>query len=255
MALDFRNSQKVNDLTLAIADHYMGGNLLNEGVSLKVDLIKIKDEAKATVKLLVDLPTSRREILADIIDEFTKNDRDAINNLEGKLAKAMGDGVKGPKLQKVLGTLGKQDQEVLATLEDIRQDFDKLISGDTKKISTFVRNMASKLNNLSDSEIKKLYKLENKIADILLEGSEWYDRNYDGNTDEGSGDDSEDVQIDRLAKQLVKQMLELNDVSGLDFYYGKPLSDEVNDKYDRMFSNKKFAIDMKNLVVKHMTAA
>jgi predicted site-specific integrase-resolvase len=134
------------------------GKVLSEGtIRAKIDdILNTKDRR-------FHMPTSRREIIKEIVAEFENMGKDSIEKLMTKISEKSND----PKVIKVRDDLAHLKPEVVEAMDKLQARFGEVLGNDEESVEDFVKEMLAELANFSDAEIKQVVELENRMAIAL----------------------------------------------------------------------------------------
>jgi uncharacterized protein YnzC (UPF0291/DUF896 family) len=145
-----------------LAQQYYEKVAKTANIQTKLDAIK---QALAEDKTI---STSRREIVADILAEYSKFSYNELQSLKVKMSELLGNAEFSGKLREVLTKVENLGEEVFKETEALRKDFFVYINSD-KSIArvNFIAKLKSFIANLTDEELKTLYEVENSLADLV----------------------------------------------------------------------------------------
>jgi uncharacterized protein YnzC (UPF0291/DUF896 family) len=131
-------------------------------IQSKIDAIKQALTEDATIS------GTRREIVADILAEYSKFNYQELQGLKVKMTELLTNPEFATKMQATLAKVEGLGPDVFKETEALRQDFFNYINSD-KSIArvNFIAKLKSFIANLTDAELKTLYEVENSLADLV----------------------------------------------------------------------------------------
>jgi len=128
----------------------------------------VSDKVTAILAGEKDIPAERKTIIADIVKEFDHT-KEEILALQKKMEEKIMEN--DPEIVSIFKQVNELDADVLETLSKNREKFIKIIQDGMSEeghLKDFVIELLADLASFTDEQLVKAYKLENRLANLLL---------------------------------------------------------------------------------------